>query len=295
MSLSCFTDEGLFSKKQFMFNDDKIAKCMPLLHALNLFSLCDMHRRATRLTPFKICKGIVSAFFIADINSALYHAYLIDRDVLGLYKKYIDHDSKRIMIEANVGYGSCHHIFPSNWLDVDDNIMIRDQFGIFSPFFMFTLLCKNDEFAFMNYATLYYQGLSYVSHKYAHERNHGRFVPAPIKFLQDCGILLVGEHHRLHHKHINLNFATLSGLTDKFTDSCMNKVDEIFNLEPHEEIIDLCKKYEKLYGKNITIQFFGDIEGEIKVTRDGNILTRAETREEEGGRRTKSNKHNRRH
>jgi len=46
----------------------------------------------------------------------------------------------------------------------------------------------------------------------------------------------------------------------------------LFNIKPYEEVIDLCKKYVKKYGKDITIQFVGDIEGEIVVNLYGNIL-----------------------
>ena len=49
----------------------------------------------------------------------------------------------------------------------------------------------------------------------------------------------------------------------------------MINIKPHEEVIDVCKKYVKKYGDDIIIKFVGDIEGEIVVNLSGNIIKMA--------------------
>ena len=127
MSLSCFTELNLFSKKQFIFHDSHIEQFMPFLHLLNLFFIYDMCKRSIKLNNFQICKNIFSSFYISDFATALYHSYIIDKDIFKLNNIHICHDERKIIIETNFGYGSVHHIFPSNWKDVDDYIILRDH------------------------------------------------------------------------------------------------------------------------------------------------------------------------
>jgi hypothetical protein len=273
MNLTCFTDLNLFSKKEFIFHDSHVEKYIPLLLLLNGIFLSDMYKRSLKLNNFQICKNVISSFYISDFVTALYHSYIIDKDIFKLNNTYICHEDRKIIVETNFGYGSAHHIFPSNWKDVGDHIAIRDHFIIILPFFLLNLLNIDDDTAYMNYMILYYQSMNYISHKYAHERNHDRPVPEVIRILQDLGIFLNGRRHSLHHTHLNMNFATLSGISDIFANKVIDNIDRLFKIVPNGEIINECIKYEELYGLNIKIRFTGDIEGEIEVLRHDNVLT----------------------
>lgn len=280
LALTCFTNHGLISKKQFLFHDSNV-KCAELpLHVLNLTSLYDMYNRSKKINNVKKTIYFILSTYLADLITALFHSYILDRNIfIQLFKKSskckIDEINKKIIINTNSGYASPHHIFPSNWKDIDDKIIIRDIFILLTPLFILNHFNPNNDNAFLNYSILYQLCISGVTHKYAHERNHSRYVPNTIKVLQDLGLVLSGKKHKKHHIELYCNYSLLNGSSDKFANSLIKNIDKLINIKPHEEIIDLCKKYVKKYGDDIIIKFVGDIEGEIVVNLSGNIIKMA--------------------
>ena len=272
MDLISFKNANLFSKKQYLYHD-KYAKYaeIPLI-ILNIFLLKDMYNRSKRINIVNKIICLLLSIFIADIITALIHCYYIDRQVFTKSDISMDKTNKKIVINTRNGYSSGHHVFPSNWKDIDDRIIIRDVFIFLTPPFILNYFNPSDTSAFLNYAVLYQLGISGVTHKYAHEKNHNRYVPGPIKILQNLGLSLSGKNHKIHHEKLKCNYSLLNGTSDEFSNNLIKTIDEMFNTKPYEEVIHLCKKYVKKYGKDITIKFVGDIEGEIIVNLDGNIL-----------------------
>lgn len=271
MELTCFTDFNLFSKKQFLF-DDSVLKYIEIpLHILNISSLNDMYNCSKNINIEDNISYLTLSAYIADFITALFHCYYIDRKMFTKNDTYIDESTKKIMIHTN-GYGSAHHIFPSNWKDIDDKIILRDTFVLLTPFLILNHFNPSDKNAYLNYAVIYQLIISGITHKYAHERNHNRYVPEVIKILQDLGLAISGSNHKKHHEEVDCNYSLLNGLSDPYANLLIKGLDSLFNIEPYEEVIDLCKKYIRLYGNDIAIQFIGDIEGEITVNLDNNIL-----------------------
>lgn len=273
MDLISFKNANLFSNKQYLYHD-KYAKYaeIPLI-ILNIFLLKDMYNRSKKINIVNKIICLLLSIFIADIITALFHCYYIDRQVLTKNDDIsMDKTNKKIVINTTNGYSSGHHVFPSNWKDIDDRIIIRDVFIFLTPLFILNYFNPSDAGAFLIYAILYQLCISGVTHKYAHERNHNRYVPGPIKILQNLGLSLSGKKHKIHHEKLKCNYSLLNGTSDEFSNNLIKKIDEMFNIKSAEEVIHLCKKYVKKYGKDITIKFVGDIEGEIIVNLDGNIL-----------------------
>jgi hypothetical protein len=135
-------------------------------------------------------------------------------------------------------------------------------------------LNKNDKFALFNYLVLYNSILIGLTHKYAHEQNHNRYVPPVIKILQDLGLSISGKEHKIHHGKLNCNFSLFNGFANNHANKFINLIDKIFNTEHYEAMIELSKEYKKKYGNDITIKFVGDIEGEIIVNLKKNVFSR---------------------
>jgi hypothetical protein len=239
---------------------------------LNITLLNDMYNRGKNINMINKVICLSLSTYISDIITALIHCYITDRGLFGKNNTYIDKPTKKIIMHIGSGYGSAHHLFPSNYIDIDDKIIIRDIFIIGIPYFVLNFLNKNDTTAYLNYAILYQMCASGITHKYAHERNHNRYVPKPIEILQDLGLSLSSKIHKNHHEKLDCDYATYNGMSNKFINILTKKIDKLLNIQPFEEVIDLCKKYVKKYGKDITIKFVGDIEGEIIVNLKGNIF-----------------------
>ena len=272
MDLISFKNANLFSNKKYLYHD-KYAKYaeIPLI-ILNIFLLKDMYNHSKKINIVNKIICLLLSIIIADIITALFHCYYIDRQVLTKSDISMDKTNKKIVINTTSGYSSGHHVFPSNWMDIDDRTIIRDVFIFLTPLFILNYFNPSDTSAFLNYAILYQLGISGITHKYAHEKNHNRYVPETIKILQKLGLSLSGKTHKIHHEKLKCNYSLLNGTSDEISNILIKKIDEMFNTNPYEEVIHLCKKYVKKYGKDITIKFVGDIEGEIIVNLYGNIL-----------------------
>lgn len=272
MTLTCFSELKLFSKKQYVFHDNIVNHAKIPLHILNLISLINMFNIGIKINVINNCICLFLSPYIADFISALFHCYYIDRDIFYKSKICIDNQTKKMIINTTNGYGSCHHMIPSNWKDIDDQIIIRDVFILLTPFFILNIFNPSNKTAYLIYAILYQLIFSGVTHKYAHEQNHNRYVPGPIKLLQHFGLALSGKNHKKHHEGFNCNYSFLNGLSNTFANLVINKIDKFFKVKPHEGEIEFCKKYVEKFGSDINIQFIGDIDGEIVCNLDGNTV-----------------------
>lgn len=270
--MSCFTEVGLYSKKQYIFNDADVKHLTIPLGILNIISLTDMYNRARKLNLIENAICLSLSAYTADLITALIHVFYLDRQLFTYKKGYIDKSTKKIILNTAFGYTSCHHIFPSNHRDVEDSIIIRDNSILAAPLLTLNYFNPNDGNAYFNYAVIYQLIMSSVIHKYTHEGNHNRFVREPFKLLQDLSFTISADNHKKHHELINCNYSGLYGVSDKLMNQLMNKIDGLLNIQPYVVDIELCKKYVKKYGDDITIQFVGDIEGEIVVNLVGNII-----------------------
>ena len=242
--LTCFTDNGLYSKKQFLFDDSLDIFKIPL-NIINFLCIDDMDYRIKKIGKKKQLKYTEISMFISDLLTALFHCYFLDRHIIMKSIIKMDEKNKKIIIECNSGYSSAHHLFPSGWKDVDDENILRDMLFIIIPFLSLNLLNKNNDSAFLIYAILYQLQFSGLTHKYAHEQNHGRHVLHFIKKLQKNGFAISGKKHSEHHKKLYCNYPFLNGISNDFTNVLINAIDKIFGLKPFEDVIDLCKKYKK--------------------------------------------------
>ena len=272
MPISCFTEFNLYSKKKYLFHDSNVKYAEILLYVLNIILIIDIYNRSKNINTVNIIIYSLLSIYIADFITALFHSYYIDTPLINNNSTYIDESTKKIIINTTTGYSSGHHIFPSNWKDIDDKIIFRDIFIIHIPLFILNYFNPNDNYAYLIYCILYLICISGITHKYAHERNHNRYVPKVIKLLQDLGLTLSGKEHRKHHKELNRDFALLNGISNSFSNMLINKINELLDIKSSEEVIDICKTYVKKYGSDITIKFIGDIEGEIIVNLYGNII-----------------------
>ena len=228
MELVCFTESNLFSKKQYLFHDKDVKYTEIPAHILNIVSLKDMYDRSKKINLISNVFCLASSAYITDFLTALFHCYYIDKRVFTKNDIYIDKTTKKIVIETSSGYSSSHHIFPSNWKDIDDRIILRDVFLSLSPLFILNHFNPSDENAYLNYAILYQIVISSIAHKYAHEQNHNRYVPEPIKVLQDLRLSLSGKKHKKHHEELDCNYSLLNGLSDEFSNNLIKKIDELF-------------------------------------------------------------------
>ena len=130
----------------------------------------------------------------------------------------------------------------------------------------------SDSTALTNYCVLYQTLLVGLTHKYCHERNHGRYVPDYMQLLQNNGLAIQPVDHKKHHVELNCNFPFYNGWTTALSNVVIPLIDAACGLKQSEETIDICKEYVRKYGTIISIQFIGDFDGEIKVKLNGNIL-----------------------
>ena len=271
MEAVCFTEANLFSKKQLVFHDDVMNYAEIPLHIINALLFIDMYKRSKTVNLTNKCITLAITSYLADLLSALFHSYVVDRNN-NPDNIYIDKHTRQIVINTTNGYSTAHHIFPSNWKDINDAIIMRDGFTLLLPLFVMNYLNTNDTSAYFNYLLLYQLVFSSVAHKYAHERNHNRYVPEIIKMLQDLGLSLSGKEHKKHHEQLHSDYAFYNGWSNKLTNKIIEHIDYLFDIKQSQDEIDICKKYIRKYGKDIHIKFKGDIEGEIVVNLHGNIV-----------------------
>ncbi len=114
--------------------------------------------------------------------------------------------------------------------------------------------------------------LSGIAHKYAHEQNHKRHIPLLVRFLQASGFFISGAHHRVHHQKLDKNYSLLNGSSDFFANWLIKIIDSVFNISGTEDVVRICQRYVKKYGKDIKIKFVGDIKGEMIVNLKENLF-----------------------
>jgi hypothetical protein len=118
---------------------------------------------------------------------------------------------------------------------------------------------------------------SVFTHKYAHEKLHGRYVPPVIDFLLEHELFLSPKTHQNHHIENNYNWALLNGLSDNFLNYIVQNICNIFKTNPIEDVQNnalLYLKSKQIDDGIINIQFVGDIEGKFKCKLDKNLFVK---------------------
>jgi hypothetical protein len=261
----------MVSKKQWLYHDDKGTEIACII--LSVLSSTSMYYHCNNISTVKKILYFSGAVYIADLITALVHCYHIDRAIFRNRDIVLDKVKQKLVCNVSGGYASWHHIFPSNWKDIDDKVLLRDMVLTLAPFLILNLFNPSSEGAYFNYCVLLSLVICPIGHKYAHERNHKRPVPKSIKMLQDLGLLLSGPKHKKHHEELNCDYGLVNGSIDALANFLIKAIDKWLKLESSEDSIRMCKRYVAQYGKDIPIQFVGDIEGEIVVNLSGNILT----------------------
>ena len=268
-----FKDQGLYSKKQWLFSDKLvgnfsfIAMFVWVLLLLDIFETI-LNCKNVQFAVLKIATAFAISYFVADVMAAVFHCYYIDDS----YSKKTYDVSKDgyLIIDTSVGYASCHHIFPSNWKDITDStLMITITIFMLVPILITCFCVKNPVFKLF----LYFIILHVFTHKYVHEKLHKRYVPPVMDFLLEKGIYLSPEKHQKHHIQNNYNWSFLNGSGDNFVNSVVRWLCSSYNTCPSEELQFNTMKYLKDPNENIVkIRFVGDIEGEFQCRLEKNLF-----------------------
>lgn len=264
--IDSFKNYNLYSKKKYLFSDKYENKFCFIVFFLNILILQKFYKKFKKEKKKNKIILLLLSIYIADFISGLIHCYFIDRK----NTTYIDEKSKKVIFNVRTGYSSGHHLFPSNWIDIEDKVIFLHNFILTIPLHILNYTTKNNNLIYLISYQLSFFG---NTHKYAHEKNHNRYVPKIIKILQKLKLSVSEKDHSLHHRYINKNFTLLNGLSNRFTNKFIDVLDKITKKKHYEDMIDICEKYKKIYGNKIRIQFIGDIEGELDVYLENNKFT----------------------
>jgi hypothetical protein len=276
-SFTGFKDQGLYSKKQWLFSDKLvgnvgfIAIFVWVLLLLDIFETI-LNCKNIQFVTLKIVAAFAISYFIADVLTAITHCYFIDNSYSK--KTYDVSEDGYLIIDTHVGYASCHHIFPSNWKDITDTTLLITMTILMLVPILITCFCvKNPVFKIFLYFLILQLFFSLFTHKYAHEKLHKRYVPAFIDFLLEKGIYLSPKKHQTHHIQNNYNWSLLNGSGDTFVDTAVRWLCSSYNKCPVEERQYNTMKYMKDQNKNIVkIRFVGDIEGTFQCRLEKNLF-----------------------
>jgi hypothetical protein len=209
------------------------------------------------------------AFYFADLISAIVHSYYIDSSYA---KTVYETEDDTMIINTHYGYASAHHIFPSNYKDINDSTLFTTSVLIICIPAIIIYACGfNPLLSLFMYATLAFVALAPLSHKNAHEKLHSRYVPPYIDIFFKCGIFLSPTHHKNHHVLNQYNWALLNGISDPL----FNYITETLCLRkkicPVEENVSNAKLFQN-HNNKVKIRFVGDIEGSLQCRLDGNLF-----------------------
>jgi hypothetical protein len=272
--LSSYKEIGLYSKKEFIF-DNTITNFFKYLLPLYLFILFySIYKYAKNIKIKYLIIIFISAFLLADLNSAIFHCYFSDRSFL---KNEIIIEDDYLIINTNSGYSSNHHMFPSNWKDISDLTIISSIMTFTTPLLILTLLfIKSNELGLilaLNFGMII---LMPIIHKYCHEKHHQRYVPPLLDLLYNCKIILQPEKHSKHHLENIYNWSIVNGISDFILNNFIKIKCHLFDICPDEEVLKNCKKYLEIYNTDIVrIKFVGDINGKLNVKLNGNLFYEA--------------------
>jgi hypothetical protein len=182
-------------------------------------------------------------------------------------------EGEYLVVDTTFGYLSSHHIFPSNWKDVPDStILVTTAIVFFIPILMNSLFVSYSPIRLFIYFFFIFAILAIFTHKYAHEKLHGRYVPFIIDILIKSGISLSPTNHQKHHIENNYNWAFLSGKTDGAFNLFVKLICRYLNTCPMEETTKNVKKQQQV--ENVKIKFIGDIEHTLECKLENNLYLR---------------------
>ena len=272
--LSTYKNAGLYSKKEFIF-DNTTSDYLKYLLPLYLFILFYLIYKYARNIKIKFLIIItIFSFLVSDLNSAIIHCYFSDRS---FFKNEIKIKNNYLIINTNSGYSSNHHMFPSNWKDISDLTIISSIMTLTIPPLLLTLsFIKSNELGLILTLNFGMITLMPIIHKYCHEKHHNRYVPPLLDFLYDCNIFLQPEKHSKHHFENIYNWSIVNGISDFILNNFIKIKCYLFNICPDEEVLKNCREYLNIFNTDvIKIKFVGDIEGKINVKLDGNLFYEA--------------------
>ena len=279
-TFSSFTDSNLFSKKQWIFPDKFVYYMGFIIPFVLLIVFYDILRSIVSSTKYKFSIIIIIlvylfSHFISDLITAIVHCFYVDNS---FSNKIYEIKDDYLIINTTVGYASCHHVFPSNWKDIPDSTLVISTATIaLIPFVLIFYFIKNPFVKLFWYFTFLLLMFAVFTHKYAHEKLHGRYVPPVIDFLIEHGIILSPKKHQKHHIENNYNWALLNGLSDNFLNYIVQNICNIFKTNPIEDVQNNALLYLKSKQINdgiINIQFVGDIEGKFQCKLDKNLFVK---------------------
>lgn len=278
-TLSCFTDKKLYSKKEFFFPDDVVFASLfiaPFIIALLFAQIYLVTTTIVKKNTFGpavviLVVGFIMGFYVADLFTAVYHCVFIDDSY-----RYNQDDIRdgHLIVNTTVGYGSAHHIFPSNWKDIRDSTILMTGLLVFVIPIVLLCFFPNNGIKLFFLFTIAFLILCPFTHKYAHEKLHGRHVPWILDVLFTCGMFLNHKKHQKHHIENNYNWSLLSGVSDSLFDLIVHGICDIFNKCPREDRVYNAQLYKQRFKDDdiIKIQFVGDIEGRLECRLKDNLF-----------------------
>ena len=278
-TFTSFTDSNLFSKKKWLFPDNFVYYMGFIIPFVLLIVFYDMIKSIVS-TKYKFSIIIIIiiylfSHFVSDLITAIAHCCFIDNS---FSDKIYQVKDDRLIVNTKVGYASCHHIFPSNWKDISDStLLISVTILALIPIILNFYFIKNSLIKLFFYFTILLLMFSVFTHKYAHEKLHGRYVPSGIDFLLEHELFLSPKTHQKHHIENNYNWALLNGLSDNFLNYIVQNICNIFKTKPMEDTQNNSLLYlnNKQFNDGIiNIQFVGDIEGTFKCKLDKNLFVK---------------------
>lgn len=269
-TFSCFSENGLISKKEWLLPNPVVQYghlLVPFYFGVIFFELYRNIFKGKKPPSFwTVMLLFLTSFFVIDFLSALIHCVYIDSS----YSRNNYVHNGVMFVNTKYGYSSCHHIFPSNWKDISDLTIITTMIYFSSiPLLFISYFVKNLYFKIFMMFLFLISIIMPISHKYSHEKLHGRYVPPIINELIDLKILLSSKGHQKHHIENNYNWALLNGISNGLFNSIVYGLDKIFGIVPMEESVYNAKK---INTKIFKIQFYGDIEGTLDCSLHENLF-----------------------
>ena len=277
-TFTTFTDNNLFSKKQWIFPDKFVFYMAFIIPFILILLFYDLYKTLLNCKKYKYIILIIIVIyllshFISDFITAFVHCYYVDDSFSG--ETYEIKDGY-LIIDTHVGYASCHHIFPSNWKDISDSTLLISATTVaIIPILLVYFFIKNPLVKLLLYFTILLLIFTVFTHKYAHEKLHNRYVPYFIDILLGYNLFLSPKKHQKHHIENNYNWSLLNGTSDFLFNFIIRNICNYLKKCPIEERQNNAIKYLKYYNKKdniINIKFTGDIEGTFKCKLHENLF-----------------------
>jgi len=191
----------------------------------------------------------LTSYFLTDLLSGIFHLVYLDNQ-LGLRENIVKFDKKKksVVVNLTCGYASAHHLFPSGWHFISDKIIFNTSFIFFFLIILHGLKFNHNCLFFY---TLIQSFIAPLTHKYAHERNHGRYVPYFFYLFQNLKIFLNPKKHKLHHEKLAKYYGFYNGYSDIILDFFFKIFCNIFKIKPRDEINEAVKEYQKTFKQDI--------------------------------------------